>query len=331
MNKGASALRAAVIGVGYLGRLHAQKYAALDGVALAAVADADPERARQVAAELGTRPVDDFRALLAGEIHLASIVVPTERHFDVARACLEAGVHVLVEKPVTQTLAQAQALQELAERRGLTFQVGHLERFNPAFLSAREIVREPVFIESHRLAPFKPRGTDVAVTLDLMIHDIDLILDLVASPVAEVRASGAPVLTDEIDIGNARIEFENGCVANVTASRVSQKAMRKLRVFQPDAYVTVDTLEHRLTVARREPGGGAAEGGLPIRVEERRFEKPDPLAAEIRDFVACVREGRRPAVGGAEGRRALEVALAITQAMNRRDRRSAATEWLAKG
>lgn len=306
-----------MIGVGYLGRLHAQKYAALDGVELVAVADADPQRARQVAAELGTRPVDDFRALLDGQIHLASIVVPTEHHFDVARACLEAGVHVLVEKPMTETLDQAQALQALAERRCLTLQVGHLERFNPAFLAAREMVREPLFIESHRLAPFKPRGTDVAVTLDLMIHDIDLILDLVASPVAEVRASGTPVLTDEIDIGNARIEFENGCVANVTASRVSQKAMRKLRIFQPDAYVTVDTLAHRLTVARREPGSGLAEAGLPIRVEEQRFDTPDPLAAEIRDFVACVREGRRPAVGGAEGRRALEVALAITQAMGR--------------
>lgn len=312
-----------MIGVGYLGRLHAQKYAALDGVNLVAVADADPQRARQVAAELGTRPVDDFRTLLAGEIHLASIVVPTERHFEVAQACLEGGVHVLVEKPMTETLAQAQALQALAERRGLTLQVGHLERFNPAFLAAREIVREPVFIESHRLAPFKPRGTDVAVTLDLMIHDIDLILDLVASPVTEVRASGAPVLTDEIDIGNARIEFANGCVANVTASRVSQKAMRKLRIFQPDAYVTVDTLEHRLTVARREPRAGAGEGGPPIRVEERQFEKPDPLAAEIRDFVTCVREGRRPAVGGAEGRRALEVALAITRAMGQGGREKA--------
>ncbi len=312
-----------MIGVGYLGRLHAQKYAALDGVNLVAVADADPQRARQVAAELGTRPVDDFRTLLAGEIHLASIVVPTERHFEVAQACLEGGVHVLVEKPMTETLAQAQALQALAERRGLTLQVGHLERFNPAFLAAREIVREPVFIESHRLAPFKPRGTDVAVTLDLMIHDIDLILDLVASPVTEVRASGAPVLTDEIDIGNARIEFANGCVANVTASRVSQKAMRKLRIFQPDAYVTVDTLEHRLTVARREPRAGAGEGGPPIRVEERQFEQPDPLAAEIRDFVTCVREGRRPAVGGAEGRRALEVALAITRAMGQGGREKA--------
>jgi predicted dehydrogenase len=326
VDKRAAALRAAVIGVGYLGRLHAQKYAALDGVELVAVADADPQRARQVAAELGTRPVDDFRALLDGQIHLASIVVPTEHHYDVARACLEAGVHVLVEKPVTETLAQAQALQALAERRRLTLQVGHLERFNPAFLAAREIVREPLFIESHRLAPFKPRGTDVAVTLDLMIHDIDLILDLVASPVAEVRASGTPVLTDEIDIGNARIEFENGCVANVTASRVSQKAMRKLRIFQPDAYVTVDTLTHRLTVARREPGSGLAEARLPIRVEEQRFDTPDPLAAEIRDFVACVREGRRPAVGGAEGRRALEVALAITQAMGRSRRRAGRME-----
>ncbi|TXF10389.1 Gfo/Idh/MocA family protein [Pelomicrobium methylotrophicum] len=310
-------LRAAVIGVGYLGRLHAQKYAALANVNLVAVADADPMRAQQVAAELGTRPVTDFRQLL-GAIDLASIVVPTERHFEVAWACLEAGVHVLVEKPVTETLEQAQALVALADRHRLTLQVGHLERFNPAFLAAREMIREPMFIESHRLAPFKPRGTDVAVTLDLMIHDIDLILDLVASPVVEVRASGTPVLTDEIDIGNARIEFENGCVANVTASRVSDKAMRKLRVFQPDAYITVDTLEHRLTLVRRHEGIAAAGAGRPMGKEERRFEKPDPLAAEIRDFVACVREGRRPAVSGAEGKRALEVALAITRAMGQR-------------
>ncbi len=309
-------LRAAVIGVGHLGRFHAQKYAALRDVELKAVVDASAPRAQQVAAETGAAPETDYRRVLPG-IDVASIVVPTEQHFDVARDCLEAGVHVLVEKPVTETVAQAGRLVELADRKGLTLQVGHLERFNPAFLAAREAIDGPLFIESHRLAPYKPRGIDVSVTLDLMIHDIDLILDLVASPVTEVRATGVPVLTNEVDIGNARIEFESGCVANVTASRVSLKAMRKLRVFEPDAYITVDTLEHRCQIVRRTDGAPASPAGLPVAMEEKVFDKPDPLLAEIRDFVACVREGRRPAVSGAEARRALEVALRIAEAMGR--------------
>jgi predicted dehydrogenase len=309
-------LRAAVIGVGHLGRFHAQKYAALPDVKLAAVVDADEARARQVAAEVGAAPETDYRRVLSG-IDVASIVVPTEQHFDVARDCLEAGVHVLVEKPVTETVAQAARLVELAARKGLVLQVGHLERFNPAFLAAREAIAGPLFIESHRLAPYKPRGIDVSVTLDLMIHDIDLILDLVASPVTEVRATGVPVLTGEVDIGNARIEFASGCVANVTASRVSLKAMRKLRVFEPDAYITVDTLEHRCQIVRRTESGTASAAGLPVAMDERVFDKPDPLLAEIADFVACASEGRRPAVSGVEAKRALEVALAIAEAMGR--------------
>lgn len=316
MSAAARPLRAAVIGVGHLGRFHAQKYGALQDVTLAAVVDASEERARQVAAEVGAAAETDHRRVL-GAIDVASVVVPTEQHFDVARDCLEAGVHVLVEKPVTETVEQAARLVELAQSRGLTFQVGHLERFNPAFLAAREAVDRPLFIESHRLAPYKPRGIDVSVTLDLMIHDIDLILDLVASPVTEVRATGVPVLTNEVDIGNARIEFESGCVANVTASRVSLKAMRKLRVFEPDAYITVDTLEHRCQIVRRTEGGTASAAGLPVSMDERVFDKPDPLLAEIADFVACVREGRKPAVSGAEARRALEVALQIAGAMGR--------------
>lgn len=316
MSAAARPLRAAVIGVGHLGRFHAQKYAALPDVKLAAVVDADEARARQVAAEVGAAPETDYRRVLSG-IDVASIVVPTEQHFDVARDCLEAGVHVLVEKPVTETVAQAARLVELAERKGLILQVGHLERFNPAFLAAREAIAGPLFIESHRLAPYKPRGIDVSVTLDLMIHDIDLILDLVASPVTEVRATGVPVLTGEVDIGNARIEFASGCVANVTASRVSLKAMRKLRVFEPDAYITVDTLEHRCQVVRRTESGTASAAGLPVAMDERVFDKPDPLLAEIADFVACAREGRRPAVSGVEAKRALEVALAIAEAMGR--------------
>lgn len=316
MSATARPLRAAVIGVGHLGRFHAQKYAALPGVTLAAVVDASEARAREVAAEVGAAAETDYRRVLAG-IDLASIVVPTEQHFDVARDCLEAGVHLLVEKPVTETVEQAGWLVELAQAKGLTFQVGHLERFNPAFLAAREAIDGPLFIESHRLAPYKPRGIDVSVTLDLMIHDIDLILDLVASPVTEVRATGVPVLTNEVDIGNARLEFASGCVANVTASRVSLKAMRKLRVFEPDAYITVDTLEHRCQIVRRTDGASASPAGLPVAMDERVFEKPDPLLAEITDFVACVREGRRPAVSGVEARRALEVALAIAEAMGR--------------
>jgi predicted dehydrogenase len=306
-------LRAAVIGAGYLGNFHAQKYAALEGVQLAGVVDIDEARARAVAQRVNAPAFSDYRPLL-GALDVASIVVPTEAHFEVARACLEAGVHILVEKPVTRTVEEAQALVELAQRKGLVFQVGHLERFNPAILAVREQVTRPLFIESDRLAVFKPRGTDVNVVLDLMIHDIDLILSLTRSEITDVRSSGYKVLTDAVDIANARIEFADGCVADVSSSRVSRQSLRKLRIFQPDLYVSIDCEKFHVRTARKV---GGVPGSMPqIVEEERQFEKADPLLAEVRAFLGAVREGGAPLVTGEDGRRALEVALKVCGQMN---------------
>jgi len=308
-------LRAAVIGAGYLGNFHAQKYAALDGATLTAVVDTDATRAAEVAHRVGARALTDYRELL-GSIDVASIVVPTEGHYEIASVCLDAGVHILVEKPVTRTVQEASELVALAARKGLVFQVGHLERFNPAILAVREQITRPLFIESDRLAIFKPRGTDVNVVLDLMIHDIDLILSFARSEITDVRASGFPVLTPAVDIANARIEFADGCVADVSASRVSQSALRKLRIFQPDQYISIDCENFHVRAVRKE-GSGVGPDGMPRIVSgEQQFEKADPLLAEIRSFLAAVGEGRPPPVTGEDGRRALEVALEVCRQMN---------------
>ena len=224
-------------------------------------------------------------------------------------------MHILVEKPVTRTVEEAQRLVELARSKGLVFQVGHLERFNPAILAVRDQITRPLFIESDRLAVFKPRGIDVNVVLDLMIHDIDLILSLTRSDITDVRSSGFKVLTEAVDIANARIEFADGCVADVNSSRVSQQSLRKLRIFQPDLYVSVDCEKFHVRTVRKE--GPPLPGGIPrIVSSEQQFEKADPLLAEIRAFLDAVREGREPAVSGEDGRRALEVALKICAQMN---------------
>lgn len=308
-------LRAAVIGAGYLGRFHAHKYAALEDCELRAVVDIDPARARQVADGLGAPTATDYREVL-DEIDLASIVVPTEMHHEVAKTCLDAGVHILVEKPVTRTVEEAEELVELAARRGLVFQVGHLERFNPAILAVRDQITRPLFIESDRLAVFKPRGIDVNVVLDLMIHDIDLILSFARSDITAVRASGFPVLTPAVDIANARIEFADGCVADVSASRVSQSSLRKLRIFQPDQYFSIDCENFHVRSVRKE-GSGLTPGGMPqIASSEHQFQQADPLMAEIRAFAHAVRTHTDPPVTGADGKRALEVALEVCRQMH---------------
>ena len=307
-------LRAAVIGVGYLGRFHAQKWAQAEGVKLVGVVDSDAARASAVAAEVGSLAYTDYRDLL-GQVDLVSVVVPTERHYTVVRDCLQAGVHVLVEKPITQGVDEADRLIELAANQGLTLQVGHLERFNPAWLALRPHIQGPRFIEAHRLAPFKPRGTDVSVVLDLMIHDLDLILSVVESPVAEVRASGTPVLTDGIDIGNARIEFENGCVANLTASRVSIGTLRKMRLFLKDRYLAIDFGERRVNAARR-----AEDPQQPIALEQIEVPAGDALMNEVEAFARAVRQGGPAPVSGEDGRRALALALEIGRLMHARGR-----------
>ncbi|WP_018176730.1 MULTISPECIES: Gfo/Idh/MocA family protein [unclassified Thioalkalivibrio] len=305
-----SPLRCAAIGVGHLGKWHAAKYAALPDTELVAVVDADSETASRVAAEHGCRAETDHRALI-GQVDAVSIAAPTTLHFDIARDFLEAGCHVLVEKPITATLEQAETLNQIAEQQGVVLQVGHLERFNAALRRLTETPLHPRFIESHRLAPYKPRATDVSVVLDLMIHDIDIILSLVDAPLTDIRASGARVLTGDIDIANARLEFANGCVANVTSSRISTKSERRMRIFQSHAYASVDFQNRILSL--NHIGEPDPETGAPaIHREESVFDEADALLAEIQAFVAAVRGQGPVVVSGRDGQRALETASRIT-------------------
>jgi predicted dehydrogenase len=302
-------IRTAVVGVGYLGQFHAEKYAQLDNSQLVAVVDLDKERAAEVAGKVGARSYTDYREIL-DQVDAVSIVVPTQSHYEVAKAFLEKGVHVLLEKPITNTLAEADELIRIAEAKKAVFQVGHLERFNPVVVALDGVVNMPGFIESIRIAPFKPRGTDVNVVLDLMIHDIDIIQQIVGSEVKEINSIGAPVFTEEEDIANARIQFENNCVANVTASRISLKSERKMRIFQPDAYITVDFQNKKFAVFRK--GDGEMFPGVPsITKEEHCFEQTDALKCEIEAFLNSITTGKAPVVSGKDGRKALETALKI--------------------
>jgi predicted dehydrogenase len=304
-------IRAAVVGVGYLGRFHAQKYAQLPECSLVGVVDSEPAAATRVAAELQVPAFGDYRALL-GKVDAVSVVTPTPTHYDIARAFLESGAHVLVEKPITETTEQAERLISTARQCGRVLQVGHLERFNPAILAAESLLTRPRFIECHRLAPFRERGTEVNVVLDLMIHDIDLVQMIVGSPVASLEAIGTPVFSSAIDIANARLRFDSGCVANVTASRVSLKTERKLRVFRDDAYLSIDLQQKILTVIRKRVPP-ASEGQLPVEIQEQSFDQGDALLAEIGSFIAALRGERRVLVSGEDGLRALRTAIAITE------------------
>jgi len=307
MNK----IRAAVIGVGYLGRFHAQKYAGLAGCELVAVVDGREEVRNAVAAEVGSRAVADYRELL-GKVDAVSVVTPTPAHFEIADAFLAAGAHVLVEKPITETPEQARALIARAKAQHRILQVGHLERFNAAVLAAEPHLREPRFMECTRLAPYKERGTDVNVVLDLMIHDIDLVQSLASSDIVSIDAVGTPVFTAEIDFANARLRFANGCVANITASRVSMKTERKLRIFEDAAYISLDLQQKILTLIRKRDAA-PAPGQLPVSIEEANLEQGDALKAEIESFLDCIRNDRRPIVSGEDGLRALETAIRITE------------------
>jgi predicted dehydrogenase len=310
-----SALRTAVVGVGYLGNFHAQKYAGIQGSELVGVVDNDPARAAEVATALGTRSYSDHRELI-GLVDAVSVVVPTQHHHSVARDFLAAGVHVLIEKPITVTIEEADELIELAEKKSLVFQVGHLERFNPVLMALGDVLHEPLFIESVRIAPFKPRGTDVNVVLDLMIHDIEIIQHIIKSPVERVDAIGAPVFTGEEDIANARILFQNGCVANVTASRISLKSERKMRIFQRNAYITLDFQNRKVLIAQK--GSGELFPGVPnVKVDERELGEADALRSEIESFLSAIRNGHPPQVSGLDGRMALETALKINSALGR--------------
>jgi predicted dehydrogenase len=304
-------VRVAVIGVGYLGRFHAQKYAQAAGCELTAVVDARAEAREAVAQELGTRGLTDYRELL-GKVDAVSVVTPTPGHFGIARDFLAGGAHVLVEKPITETAAEARELIALAARAGLILQVGHLERFNSAILAAEPYLRAPRFVECHRLAPYRERGTDVNVVLDLMIHDIDIVQTIVGAPIVSIDAVGTPVFSAEIDIANARIRFANGCVANATASRVSLKTERKLRIFEDDAYISLDLQQKILTLIRKRTAADGP-GPLPVAIEEQSLEPGDALKAEIESFLECIRTKGTPVVTGEAGLMALETATRITE------------------
>lgn len=305
-----SKLKTAVIGVGYLGKFHADKYAAHEGSDLVAVVDTNTDAAKQIADKHGVQALTDYRELL-GKVDAVSIAAPTTLHHDIARDFLESGSHVLIEKPITVTVDEADDLIELALVNDRLIQVGHLERFNAALMDIGDTLETPTFIESHRLAPFNPRATDVNVVLDLMIHDIDIILNIVKSDIREMRVSGTQILTNSTDIANARLEFENGCVANITASRVSAKTERKIRIFQHNAYISVDFHNRVLSIYKK--GDKEMHPGIPeIICEESTYENNDALNLEIIAFIDSIKNGTPITVSGEDGRRALDTAIRIS-------------------
>ncbi len=321
-------LRVAVLGAGHLGRIHVQQWLNVSGAEVVGIHDPHPEKREAIAQEFGVAAFADPEALLQ-VAQAVDIVTPTLSHHRLAMDALSRGQHIFIEKPVTTTVAEAEELVALAGQKGLVAQVGHVERFNPAFIAAKPHLSNPMFIEVHRLAQWNPRGTDVSVVLDLMIHDIDLVLNVVNSPVASVDASGVAVVSDSPDIANARIGFANGCVANLTASRISLKNMRKSRFFQRDAYIAVDLLAKEAEIVRMRPVVGDADpfaihidlgGGKGSR--EISFEKPpvQPINAireELASFARSISEGTAPAVTLTEATEALRTAQRVLDAMGR--------------
>jgi len=307
-------LKVGVVGVGYFGQFHAEKYANIEEVELVGVVDADLSRAREIAKRYRTKPFE-HHADLFNKIQAVSIAVPTPFHYSTTKDFFLQGIDVLLEKPISNTLEQADEMIGLAESKGLIFQVGHLERFNGALSGLEGRVQHPRYIESHRLAPFSGRGAEVDVVLDLMVHDIDIILNLVNSEVKELRAVGLPILTHSPDIANARIEFENGCTASLTANRVSEEKIRKTRIFQPDGIFSIDYLSQKLSLSKK--GVPLGEERIPQMItEEIPVQKIDLLESEIRSFLECVRNRKKARVSGLDGKRALALALQIIQKTN---------------
>lgn len=302
-------IKAGVIGVGYLGRFHAQKYNELEHVELVGVADVDVDRAKSVADECDCEPFTDFEALLK-HVDCVSIAVPTSFHHRVARQAIMSGVDILLEKPMTVTLEEADELIALADEHNVILQVGHLERFNPAILAMKSSLTTPAFIESSRMSTFKRRGVDVDVVLDLMIHDIDIVLTIIKSPLKTIHTVGAPVVTDTTDIANARLIFENGATANITVSRVSMTNVRKMRIFQPGSYINVDFANKKvMTIQLKDE---ILESGMPKQdITVNSYAGEDALFNEIAHFVSHVRARTQPDVTGIEGRRALEVVMQV--------------------
>ena len=304
-------IKVGVVGVGYFGQFHAEKYAKVEETELVGVVDTDASRAKEVAKRYRTRPFQHHTDLF-NKVQVVSVAVPTPLHHPIAKDFFLHGIDVLLEKPISNTLEEADELIGLAESRDLIFQIGHLERFNGALSGIEGRVGHPRLIESHRVGPFSGRGAEVDVVLDLMIHDLDIILTLVKSGVKSLQAVGIPILTPYPDIANARIEFDNGCVASLTASRVSKEKVRKTRVFQPKGILSIDYLFQRLSLSEKK--GPLEEGNVPEMVtEEIPVKKIDLLEAEIRSFLHCVRSRKPARVSGLDGKRALELALQIIQ------------------
>jgi predicted dehydrogenase len=331
-------VKTGVIGVGHLGKHHARVYSQIPEAELVGVCDADSEKAQKVAQEFDTRYFEDLGDLLQVS-NAISLAVPTKSHYTLAREILSREKNLLVEKPITETVNQADELVSLAKAKNLILEVGHIERFNPAFKAIENLELEPKFIESHRLAQFNPRGTDVAVVLDLMIHDLDLILSLVKSQVKRIDAAGVSVISDSEDIANARLTFANGCVANITSSRISARPLRKMRLFQQNSYISLDFFERSVEIYRLVDTDSIPEaekeketivGNLPtgevgktIVYQKPEIEKEDMLTSEIKSFLDAVKNRTRPKVSGEDGRRALEVALEIVnKAKEHREQRT---------
>lgn len=297
-------LTVGVIGVGHLGKHHARVYSELPSAKLVGVADSDRRTAENIGGKLGVSSFTDFRELLP-QVEAVSLATPTPTHYDLGMEILRAGKHLLIEKPIAENTAQAREMVDLAREKNLVLQVGHIERFNPAIRALDKILTDPRFIECHRLSPYQPRGTDVGVVLDLMIHDIDIILHLVSSPLKMIQAVGVDVLTPHEDIANVRLTFENGCVANLTVSRISYKEMRKIRIFQPDCYLSLD-YKNQDGVMYRRTNGKIVPVPIPL-------EKEEPLKLELQSFVECVQERKTPLVSGEHGKRALDVGMEIVR------------------
>jgi predicted dehydrogenase len=308
--------RTAVIGVGHLGRFHAQKHKMLQEVELVGVCDVGRDQAEKIARELGVAAFTDPREVIAAGVDAVTVAASTPAHYELVKMFLEAGVHVLVEKPIASTSEQAEGLCALADEKRVKLQVGHVERFNPASQAAREKITKPLFIECHRLAPFKVRSTEVDVVLDLMIHDLDVVLSLVRSEPTVVSAVGSPVLTKKLDIANARIEFASGAVANLTSSRVSQNTQRKFRIFQPDQYVSIDFQAGEVNILTKT--GEWSEGDIPLDHQTHSLEKGDALLEETRSFIEAIRADRPVTVSGRDGLKALRLAEKIIEDALRR-------------
>lgn len=305
-------LKLGVVGVGHLGRYHARKYAAMGDAELVGIMDSDRPRAEDVARSHGVRAFETLEELLE-EVDAVSLAVPTGSHYELALRILCRGIHLLVEKPITYSVGHAERLVGEAKQRGLVLQVGHVERFSPPVIRMTSLVRRPLFIEAHRMNLFTPRGTDVDVVLDLMIHDLDIVLNVVGSPIRGIHAVGMSVVTESTDIANARIVFESGTVATLTASRVSDKTLRKIRVFQEDACLTVDCARRELGITRLEDRGGAPRDFPGVATEKLAYPESDPLADQLASFVRAVKTGGRPEVSGEDGARALGAALGIME------------------